>query len=205
MTTARAFATDLVLRSSGRRSWSDLDEWGPLLIGGTASLLLVLALTWMRRASSLRRELGRRWQRIDDALAERHELVTTLIQTARRNLPSASSVPDDLAQAHTDAAVRSHRSPAARQEREIALSEAVRALFAVAEDCPQLTADPAYRDLRVRLVGCDRAIADRLPGYNELVCHRWVGPNGLLARLLRSPKVDQFQHDTPSSTARVRR
>lgn len=194
MYTASVIATDLAREGSGRRSWFEPGRVDLILLGGALVLLAVLVVLLRgHRAAVLRRQLARRWGRVDEALDERHELVTFLIQTAGRHLPGESGVVERLVDVHTEAAVRSDRPPAARQRPEAALTDAMRELYAVARRSPALLADPAYARLRARLVACDERIADRLPAYNESVrrCRR----GGPFAGVLRVPRVEHFRYE----------
>ncbi len=116
---------------------------------------------------SARRECDRAWANIDVLLKQRHDELPRLVEVCqahagfeRGTLEAVVAARDRLAEAST---------MPARADASTAVSETLRAVFAVAERYPDLKASEGYLRLQSRISDLENQIADRRELYNAAV------------------------------------
>lgn len=107
------------------------------------------------------------WADIDVQLKRRHDLIPNLVETVKGYAAHESSTFEKVTEARTQAL--SARSPAARGQAEEALTAAIRGLFAVAENYPQLRAAENFTQLQTQISEIEDQIQLARRYYNAVV------------------------------------
>ncbi len=107
------------------------------------------------------------WADIDVQLKRRHDLIPNLVETVKGYAAHESSTLEKVTEARTLALAA--RTPAARGQAEEALTLAIRGLFAVAENYPQLRAVESFHLLQTQISEIEDQIQLARRYYNAVV------------------------------------
>lgn len=133
-----------------------------------AALLLFLLVRTYNRLIKMRNRVQNAWSDVDVQLKRRHDLVPNLVETVRGYAGHERQTLDTVTAARAQA-MTSGASIGARAVAELALSGAVRNLFAVAEGYPTLKAAANFTLLQEQLTSTENCIAFARQFYNESV------------------------------------
>jgi Uncharacterized conserved protein len=126
---------------------------------------LLYALAQYNALVSLRNHIRESWADIDTELKRRYDLIPRLVEVARGYAAHERAVFERIAELRTKAA--SHHSTIASQAAdESELVAAIRQLFAVAENYPELKADQHFLELQRELVRTEDRIQAARRFYN---------------------------------------
>src|SRR5579871_5212587 len=120
--------------------------WLAVFIFGTLSWAVIV----YNRFVSLRNISDNIWQQTDVQLNRRYDLVPELIASVKASAPQQPEVFERANQART--AAMNARGTRERTQAETNLTQAIQAIFTVAETHPELTADPEFQSLRSKLM-----------------------------------------------------
>ncbi len=116
---------------------------------------------------ALRQRIDKAWANIDVALKQRHDLLPNLVAAVRGVMAFEQEVLADVTRA------RAAYSPTAPIPDQAAVSDvtssAVRSLFAIVEDYPDLKSQDNVADLQEEIERLEAMIADRRELYNDQV------------------------------------
>jgi len=130
-------------------------------------ILGLFLVTTYNRLITLRQRVKEAWSDIDIQLKRRHDLIPNLVETvkgyAAHERGTFEAVTNARAQAVTAGATG---SPQQMAQAENVLSGALRSLFAVAENYPQLQAVQEFKDLSENLTATEDKIAFARRFYN---------------------------------------
>jgi len=119
------------------------------------------------RLVTLRQRVKEAWADIDVQLKRRHDLIPNLVETVKGYATHESTVFQNVTQARAAAvAVGASASPQERAQAENMLTTALRSVFAVAENYPQLQAVQEFKDLSENLTATEDKIAFARRFYN---------------------------------------
>jgi LemA protein len=143
----------------------------PILIGVIVVLVVVvLALVLIYNGLVTRRN------RIDEANAQiqvqlkrRHDLIPNLVNAVKGYMDFEKSVLTQVTQARANAIAAGAQGPAAQAQAENALTGALRSLFAVVENYPQLKANENVLSLQEQLTTTENQISFSRQHYNASV------------------------------------
>ena len=139
-----------------------------MLVAGVvlvAIVLLVIAL--YNSVLGLRVRADNAWSDIDVQLKRRHDLIPNLVETVKGYATHESTVFQNVTQARAAAvAAGASASPQERAQAENMLTTALRSVFAVAENYPQLQAVQEFKDLSENLTATEDKIAFARRFYN---------------------------------------
>lgn len=107
------------------------------------------------------------WADIDVQLKRRHDLIPNLVETVKGYMEHERETLESVVEARTQAVEA--ESPAEQAEAENMLTGALRQLFALAEDYPDLRAVESFTDLQESLEEIEDAIQDARRYYNAVV------------------------------------
>ena len=134
------------------------------------------------------------WSDIDVQLKRRYDLIPNLIETVKGYAAHEKSVLEEVTQARTMA--MGAQNPEARDKAENALSGALKSLFAVAENYPNLKANENFLELQRELSDTENKIQAARRFYNGNVrdfnTKIQSFPTNLLARMFGFKKYDFF-------------
>ncbi len=131
-----------------------------------AGVALFLIATY-NRLVTLRQRLREAWSDIDVQLKRRHDLIPNLIETVKGYAAHERTVFENVTNARAAAiAAGQTGTPEQRAAAENQLTVALRSIFAVAENYPQLQAVQEFKDLSENLTATEDKIAFARRFYN---------------------------------------
>ena len=134
---------------------------------GVVAVILLWAVSSYNGLVRLKNRMKNAWAQIEVQLKRRHDLIPNLVETAtgymkheRRTLEAVIKARSMTAGAGTDGEVINAQN---------AITDALKSLFAVVENYPNLKADASFRQLQSRISEIEDQIADRREFYNDSV------------------------------------
>ena len=132
-----------------------------LLVSG----LILYFVTIYNELVRLRNENGRAWANIDVLLKQRHDEVPNLVETVKGYMQHEQQTLLAVTQAR--AAAMSAATIGEKAQTDALLTGALRGLFGVAENYPQLKANENFMKLQTRISELEERIADRREFFND--------------------------------------
>src|SRR5712671_5409924 len=132
-----------------------------LLIVGVAIYVVILYNELVR----LRNDNDRAWANIDGLLKQRHDEIPNLVETVKGYMQHEQQTLVAVTQAR--AASMNAASIGQKAQADLAMTGALRGLFAVAENYPQLKANENFLKLQARISELEERIADRREFFND--------------------------------------
>jgi len=167
---------------------------GAIVVGGA---ILVAGLLYFvyNRLVTLRNRVENAWAQIDVQLKKRNDLVPNLVETVKGYAKHEKSVFENVTKAR--AQVMAAGSVEGKAKASNMLTDALKSLFAVSENYPDLKASQNFMMLQEELSGIENKIAYARTAYNDSVYHynntQQVLPYVLLAGMLGHKKEDYFE------------
>ncbi|MGA7217364.1 MAG: LemA family protein [Candidatus Sulfotelmatobacter sp.] len=137
----------------------------------TAALLLfavgvlVYAVILYNELVRLRNDNDRAWANIDVLLKQRHDEIPNLVETVKGYMQHEQKTLTAVTQAR--AASMNAASIGQKAQADLMMTGALRGLFAVAENYPQLKANENFLKLQTRISELEDRIADRREFFND--------------------------------------
>jgi len=143
---------------------------GSSIVAWTATFFLVAGLlTYVvmlyNELIRLRNDNDRAWANIDVLLKQRHDEIPNLVATVKGYMQHERQTLESVAQARA-AAIRAI-TISQKAQADLLLTGALRGLFAVAENYPQLKANDNFLRLQNRISELEERIADRREFFND--------------------------------------
>ncbi|MDD3263714.1 MAG: LemA family protein [Candidatus Nanoarchaeia archaeon] len=164
-------------------------------------ILAVLILSIIGVYNSLitrRNEAKNSWAQIDVQLKRRNDLIPNLVETVKGYAKHEKEVLENVTQARNmmvDA--RSHNNPKEISEASNSLSGALKSLFAVSENYPDLKANQNFLMLQEELAGTENKISYARQHYNDMVMMLnnkiEMFPSNMIAGMFNFAKMDLFE------------
>src|ERR1700719_1963775 len=132
-----------------------------LLIVGVAIYVVILYNELVR----LRNDNDRAWANIDVLLKQRHDEIPNLVETVKGYMQHEQQTLAAITQAR--AASMNAASIGQKAQADLMMTGALRGLFAVAENYPQLKANENFLKLQNRITELEERIADRREFFND--------------------------------------
>jgi LemA protein len=130
-------------------------------------ILGLFLITTYNRLVTLRQRVKEAWSDIDIQLKRRHDLIPNLIETVKGYAAHERGTFDEVTKARADAVTAGATGqPQQMAQAENVLTGALRSLFAVAENYPQLQAVQEFKDLSENLTATEDKIAFARRFYN---------------------------------------
>jgi len=131
------------------------------------ALVAFFLIGMYNRLVTLRQRVREAWSDIDVQLKRRYDLVPNLVETVKGYAAHEKTVFENVTQARANAiAAGQTGSPEQRAQAENVLTGALRSVFAVAENYPQLQASQNFRELQEQLTATEDKIAFARRFYN---------------------------------------
>lgn len=138
------------------------------VVAGVAVLVVIIyAIAVYNGLVAVKNNIDKAWANIDVLLKQRHDELPKLIKTCEGYMAHERGIFDRVLKARD--ALMSAVSPAQKGVEEGELMSAVRQLFALAENYPDLKAQASFQQLQNRISGLESEIADRREFYNDSV------------------------------------
>ncbi|MEZ5176575.1 MAG: LemA family protein [Acidimicrobiia bacterium] len=141
--------------------------WGILLGLGIVVLLVILVISIYNRLVGQRNRVDNAWGQIEVQLQRRYDLIPNLVETVKGYASHERETFERVTKARAAAAAA--ESPADQAQAENFLTSALRQLFAVAEDYPELRASENFASLQADLTDTENKIAVARQIYNDTV------------------------------------
>jgi LemA protein len=139
---------------------------GLIALAIVVAILLIVALMY-NGLVQLRVRSDSAWSDIDVQLKRRHDLIPNLVETVKGYAGHEKSTFEDVAKFRSMAMQAT--APADRALAEGQLTQALKSLFAVAENYPQLQASGQFQSLQNSLNGLEDSIQNSRRYYNAVV------------------------------------
>lgn len=169
------------------------------MIGWIVLGIVVAVLLWLvaiyNSLVQLRESVKNGWSQIDVQLKRRHDLIPNLVETAKGYLTHERETLEKVIQARQQAI--DARSITDRQQAENFLTSALRSLFAVVENYPNLKADQQMLRLHEELTSTENKISFARQYYNDEVNRYNVAvqsfPDNVIANAFAFQKAEFFE------------
>ncbi len=142
----------------------------PLLIVVVIVVILVVAIVGLYNGLVTRRNrVDEAFSQIDVQLKRRHDLIPNLVEAVKGYMGFEQSVLTKVTEARAGAIAAGAQGPAAQAQAENALTGALRSLFAVVENYPDLKASTNVMNLQEQLTTTENQISFSRQHYNATV------------------------------------
>jgi LemA protein len=179
-----------------------------LIVGTVIVVIAVVAVVRMYNGLVQRRlRTDAAWAQIDVQLKRRHDLVPNLIAAVKGYMGFEQAVLTQVTEARANAVAAGSRGPAEAAAAEGALTGALRSLFAVVENYPDLKANQNVSALQVQLATTENQIGVARDAYNAAVRDYNTSIATFPAALMASPmgftsrqffEAEAEAHETPT-------
>ncbi len=116
---------------------------------------------------ALKNDIDKSWSNIDVLLKQRHDELTKLLDVCKGYMEFEKTTFENIAKARS--MYSSAQTVDQKAQADQAVTRAVRGLFAVAENYPELKANNSFMQLQGRITEIENSIADRREFYNDTV------------------------------------
>lgn len=170
-----------------------------------ALLLAIALITLYNRLVRGRNLVEEAWSGISVQLKRRHDLIPALVNTVRGYAAHESEVLRKITEARAAAVNAAPGSVEAVMKAESGLSQALRSLFAVAENYPQLNASANFMQLQSQLAELEDEIQMSRRYYNGTARDQNNSvlqfPGNIVAGMFGFAKVNYFELDDEKERA----
>lgn len=136
---------------------------------GVVALLVLLLIGLYNGLVTARNRVENAWSQIDVQLKRRHDLIPNLVEVCKGYMKYEQSVLEGVTKARQQAVQIVGGSVQDRAQAESVLTGALRQLFAVAENYPELKANQNMLALQEELTATENRIAFARQHYNDSV------------------------------------
>ncbi len=166
-----------------------------LIILGILVFLAVIFVVIYNGLVTLRNRVKNAWAQIDVQLKRRYDLIPNLVETVKGYAKHEKTVFENVTKARAAAINASGVADQARAEN--MLSGALKSLFAVAENYPDLKASQNFMMLQEELSGTENKIAYARQFYNDSVMEYNIRiqqiPYNIIAKIFGFGKEELFE------------
>lgn len=170
------------------------------------AVILILAVGIYNRLVNLRNRCDNSWAQVDVQLRRRYDLIPNLVETvkgyAQHEKETFQKVTDARAQALNAGNVQE------QGQAENMLTGALKSLFAVSENYPELKANQNFMMLQEELAGTESKIAYARQFYNDTVMKfntkQQVFPSNIIANMFNFQEKDYFEIEEPEAKEPVK-
>lgn len=137
------------------------------IVFGIIAVVTAVMIAMYNRLVRLRQQVDQTWSDVAVQLKQRRDLVPNMVEAVKRYAEDENSRLEAVTQARAAAATAA--SPEALAKSETVLSGALRQLFGVAEDYPDLKANQIFIQLQTELADVEGKIAVARSSFNNAV------------------------------------
>ncbi len=170
---------------------------GLWIIVGIIVLLLIIIASVFNRLVSLKNRTDEAWSDIDVQLKRRHDLIPNLVEMVKGYAKHEKEVFEKVTEART--AAISSKGLAEKTKAENQITSALKSVFAVAENYPDLKANENFLELQREVTDTEDKIQAARRFYNGNVRDLNIAiesfPSNIVAGLFHYQKKDQFELD----------
>jgi len=168
--------------------------------------LFLIAVGMYNSLVQLRNRCDNSWAQVDVQLKRRYDLIPNLVETVKGYAKHEREVFQNV----TDARAKAINASTVKDQgaAENVLSGALKTLFAVAENYPDLKANQNFLMLQEELAGTESKIAYARQFYNDQVMKfnmkQQVFPSNLIANMFGFKEKEYFELETPAAKEPVK-
>ncbi len=174
------------------------------IIGIVAVVIIGYLVAIFNGLIRLNNNIKKSWANINVLLKQRHDELPKLISTVKGYMKYEKNVLTQITKARTDFMKAKDMKEKAKYSNQI--TDALKTIFAVAENYPKLQANESFKHLQNRISGLENEIADRREFYNDSVNAFNIRihsiPDVAVARMMSYTRQELFR-TTSSETADV--
>ncbi|MEW6036226.1 MAG: LemA family protein [Candidatus Micrarchaeota archaeon] len=137
-----------------------------LCVGGLGLLLILYVVATYNRLVSLRNRVDNAWAQIDVQLKRRYDLIPNLLETVKGYMKHEKETLENITKYRAQLVTGSVED---RAKANNMLTQALKSVFAVAENYPKLEASSNFKLLQEELAGTENKIAYIRTAYNDSV------------------------------------
>jgi LemA protein len=181
-------------------------------MGGMVVLLIIIGLLILigigiyNSLIVFRNRCDNAWAQVDVQLRRRYDLIPNLVETVKGYAKHEREVFEKVTEARTKAI--SAQTVKEQGEAENMLTGALKSLFAVVENYPELKANQNFLMLQEELAGTESKIAYARQFYNDMVMKfnmkQQVFPSSIIARMFSFKEKDYFEIEEPAAREPVK-
>jgi len=138
-----------------------------LVLGLIVVGLLLYFFTLYNGLVRLKNDINKAWSNIDVLLKQRHDEIPKLIESCRSHMQYEQKTFQTIIDARS--AYQRATTFEGKAQADSRLTGALKALFTVAENYPELKANATFMQLHGRITGIEEKVADRREFFNEEV------------------------------------
>ena len=176
-----------------------------MLLFGLIAVAIIALIFIYNGLVQLRVRADSAWSDIDVQLKRRYDLIPNLVETVKGYAAHEKSTFENVTRARNVA--MGAATPAERGAAEAQLTSALKSLFAVAENYPQLRASEQFTSLQASLNSIEEAIQNARRYYNAVVrdfnTKVAVFPSNIVAGIFNFTPRQFFELDTPAERQNV--
>ncbi len=135
--------------------------------GGAVVLLALVTAYYYNRIVSLENRIDNAWAQIDVQLKKRADLVPNLVETVQGYMEHERAVMDQVSESRER--LMAAETPAEEAEAGNMMADALKSIFAIAEDYPDLKASENFKKLQEELAAIENKVAYSRQHYNDAV------------------------------------
>ena len=160
------------------------------------AVLIVLTIGIYNGLVTLKNQVKNAYAQIEVQLKRRHDLIPNLVESVKGYMSHEAQTLENVTKARLSA---SHFSQNAKEQaaRENALSGALKSLFALSENYPDLKANQNFLALQEELTATENKISFARQFYNDSVMEyntkKEVFPNNLITGMFNFPNFEMFE------------
>jgi LemA protein len=176
-----------------------------IIVGAIVVLLILILIFMYNGLVRTRNRIDNAWSQIDVQLRRRYDLIPNLVETVKGYAAHEREVLESVTQARANAI--NAQGPAQQAQAENVLSGALKSLFAVSENYPDLKANQNFLNLQEELTSTEDRVAYARQFYNDSVLSYnnkiQSLPTNILAGMFNFEKREYFEAE-PEATGPVR-
>jgi len=138
-----------------------------LYVGITAGVILLIVVVMYNSLVRLRNQVDNSWAQIDVQLKRRNDLIPNLVETVKGYMKHEKEVLENVTKARTS--MMQAGSVKENAEADNMLTGALKSLFAVSENYPDLKASTNFLQLQEEIAGTENKISYARQHYNDMV------------------------------------
>jgi len=177
-----------------------------LIVLGIVIFLALFVIVIYNRLVVLRNRVENAWAQIDVQLKRRYDLIPNLVETVKAYAAHEKEVFDKIAMYR--AQMVGAKTPGEAAQANEGLTAALKTLFAIAENYPELKANQNFMMLQEELSGTESKIAYARQFYNDTVMiynqSLQVFPNSIVANLFGFKPKEYFEVENPEERKAVK-
>jgi len=168
--------------------------------------LFIIAIGMYNSLISLRNRCDNSWAQVDVQLKRRYDLIPNLVETVKGYAKHEREVFQNVTEARAKAINANTVKDQSAAENQ--LSGALKSLFAVAENYPELKANQNFLMLQEELAGTEGKIAYARQFYNDTVMKfnmkQQVFPSNIIANMFGFKEKEYFELEEPAAKEPVK-